>query len=350
MVDAQPAQLGPDRLDVRLGRDPRVLAGLDGVLLGGQAEGVVAHGVQDVVPVHAQEPAGDVGAQVAQRVPDVQPGARGVREHVHHERLGPVGDALEALAERADRVGRVERPLGLPAVLPGQLDLLRQRGRVPVRRDAVGRRVGARLAGRLAHGRCSRVIWCARTGGGQKKTPHAWRGRRAVRTVSGQHGRRSRSRPVTGPSLPRRRRGTAHQPDTHPSPFRGESRRARVESDRSATDEDRVEQDRPVQRPARVVVASPWPCTSPSPPCSRSRPAWSSARPATAWDRLYDVVLFNAAYLLAAAASAGSRRDASGRSASPGGPSPSACCSAPWPTALRTLAAGIDGNGPVPPG
>ena len=231
VVDAQPAQLGPDRLDVRLGRDPRVLAGLDGVLLGGQAEGVVAHGVQDVVPVHAQEPAGDVGAQVAQRVPDVQPGARGVREHVHHERLGPVGDALEAVAERADRVGRVERPVGLPAVLPGQLDLLGQRGRVPVRRDAVGRRVGARLAGRLAHGRCSRVIWCARTGGGQKKTPHAWRGRRAVRTVSGQHGRRSRSRPVTGPSLPRRggARPTSRTRTRHPS----EAKAAALESSRT---------------------------------------------------------------------------------------------------------------------
>ena len=115
VVDAQPAQLRADRRDVGLGGDPRVLPGLDGVLLGGQAEGVVAHRVQHVVAVHPAEPAGDVGAQVAQRVADVQPGARGVREHVHHEELGPVGDPLEALAQPAGRVGRVERALAPPS-------------------------------------------------------------------------------------------------------------------------------------------------------------------------------------------------------------------------------------------
>ena len=72
VVDTQPAQLRADRGDVGLGGHPRVLPGLDGVLLGGQAEGVVAHRVQHVVAVHPAEPAGDVGAQVAQRVADVQ--------------------------------------------------------------------------------------------------------------------------------------------------------------------------------------------------------------------------------------------------------------------------------------
>ncbi len=159
VVDTQPAQLRADGLDVGLGRDPRVLPGLDGELLGGQAEGVVAHRVQDVVAVHAPEAARDVGTQVAQRVPDVQPGPRGVREHVHREVLGPVGDLVEARAQPPDGVGRVERPLGLPPVLPRQLDLLGQGRRVAVRR----------LVGGLAH-RGAPGWW---NGGGHKKTPHA---------------------------------------------------------------------------------------------------------------------------------------------------------------------------------
>ena len=174
VVDAQPPQLGADRGDVGLGGDPRVLPGLHGVLLGGQAEGVVAHGVQHVVAVHPAEPAGDVGAQVAQRVADVQPRARGVREHVHREELRPVGDPLEALAQPPGRVGRVERALGLPAVLPGELDLLGQRGRVAVR--------GTSPPAPFAVG-CSTPVWSAvwlivrcsvvSSGGGHEKTPHA---------------------------------------------------------------------------------------------------------------------------------------------------------------------------------
>ena len=166
VVDTQPAQLRADRLDVGLGRDPRVLPGLDGVLLGGQAEGVVAHRVQDVVAVHPPEAAGDVGAQVAQRVADVQPGPRGVREHVHREVLGPVGDLLEALAQPADGVRRVERPLGLPPVLPRQLDLLGQGRRVAVRRTS-RRRSGWSAVWLIVR---APGWW---NGGGHKKTPHA---------------------------------------------------------------------------------------------------------------------------------------------------------------------------------
>ena len=64
-----------------------------------------------------------VGADVAERVPDVQPGAARVREHVEHVELAAVGDR-----------GRSRRPAGpvgfgaqnvrsrLPAVLPLRLD------------------------------------------------------------------------------------------------------------------------------------------------------------------------------------------------------------------------------------
>ena len=171
MVDAQPAQLGADRRDVGLGGDPRVLPGLDGVLLGGQAEGVVAHRVQDVVAVHPPEPAGDVGAQVAQRVADVQPRARGVREHVHHEELGPVGDPLEA-RRSAGRPGSACGTCPRPPSGPASASSIcwASAGRVAVRRDVTARLLDVRLVGGLAHRACSRS---SRTGGGHQKTPHA---------------------------------------------------------------------------------------------------------------------------------------------------------------------------------
>ena len=67
------------------GGDARMLAGLHGVLLGRQAEGVVAHGVQHVLALHAVVAADHVGGEVAQRVADVQALAGRVREHVHRE-------------------------------------------------------------------------------------------------------------------------------------------------------------------------------------------------------------------------------------------------------------------------
>ncbi len=69
---AQPAQLRAVPLDVRLGGGPRVGAGLHRVLLGGQAERVEAHRVQHVAAGHPLVAGVAVGADVAQRVPDVQ--------------------------------------------------------------------------------------------------------------------------------------------------------------------------------------------------------------------------------------------------------------------------------------
>ena len=80
--------------------------GLHRVLLGGQAEGVVAHRVQHVVAVHPLVAGEHVGADVAERVADVQARAARVREHVEHVELGRSGDLVEARAQVADRVRR----------------------------------------------------------------------------------------------------------------------------------------------------------------------------------------------------------------------------------------------------
>ncbi len=126
----QLAQLGAVALDVLLGRRPRVRAGLHGVLLGGQPERVEAHRVQHVVAGHPQVAAQHVGADEAQRVPDVQPGAGRVREHVHQVELRLLRAGLTG-------VRRVERALALPDVLPGPLDPGGHGGVV-----AIGRLVG----------------------------------------------------------------------------------------------------------------------------------------------------------------------------------------------------------------
>ena len=99
--------------DVLLGGDGGVLPRLYGILLGGQPVGVVAHGVQHVEAFQAFVAAVDVGGDVAQRMPHVQPRARGVGEHVQHVILGAVG-AYAGLV----------RTMLLPVALPLLLDIL----------------------------------------------------------------------------------------------------------------------------------------------------------------------------------------------------------------------------------
>ena len=109
VAQTQPAQLAAEVFDVRLGPGARVSAGLYGVLLGGQPEGVEPQRVQHITAVHAVVPRINVGGDVTQRVPDVQPVAGGVGEHVLHEQL--VRGQLGAIRRRqvADGVGHIER-------------------------------------------------------------------------------------------------------------------------------------------------------------------------------------------------------------------------------------------------
>ena len=99
VAETQRTQLAAHRRDVRLGRGPWMLAGLDRILLGRQPEGVVPHRVEHVPAAHAHEPGVDVGADVAERMPDVQPRTARVREHVVDVELGSLRDLLEALPQ-----------------------------------------------------------------------------------------------------------------------------------------------------------------------------------------------------------------------------------------------------------
>jgi hypothetical protein len=157
---AETSQLAAHDVGVLPHGHGRVLAGVDGVLLGGQPEGVEAEGVQHVVAGHAQVTAEHVGADVAQRVADVQPDAAGVREEVEQVELRPPGLRAASAGQGARGVRREEGTLSFPALLPAPLDRAGQPRVVPERRPV------------LVHG-------SSRLAAGNEKSPSGVRGCRA---------------------------------------------------------------------------------------------------------------------------------------------------------------------------
>ena len=85
-----------------------MVTGGNGVLLGGQTEGVIAHGVQHVVALHPLHPGHDVRSRVTLGMARVQTHAGRVREHIQHIILG--------LGEIPDI--RVEGVVFLPVLVP----------------------------------------------------------------------------------------------------------------------------------------------------------------------------------------------------------------------------------------
>jgi hypothetical protein len=111
--EAEALELAAEIVDIVLGVDARVFAGLAGVFLGGQAEGVPAHRVEHVVALHAPVARDDVGGGVALGVPDVQSGAARVGKHVEHVEL-----RLRGIESRLAGIRHRERFLRLPMALP----------------------------------------------------------------------------------------------------------------------------------------------------------------------------------------------------------------------------------------
>ena len=136
---AERAELAAHVGDVGFRRDPRMLARLEGVLLGRKTERVVPERVQHVAPVHPLEAREDVRADVAERVPDVETGSTRVREHVEDVELLAPRHPFEPVGERTTRVRRPECPLLLPVLLPPRLDLVRDTRVVAVRWYAIFR-------------------------------------------------------------------------------------------------------------------------------------------------------------------------------------------------------------------
>jgi hypothetical protein len=105
-------ELLAERVDRLLGRDPRVLAGLDRVVLGRQPEGVVAHRMHDLKPVAALEVRDRVADRVALEMPDVRL-PRGVRKHLEHIALR-LRLVVTGFAGAGDLSGLLSGPNGLP--------------------------------------------------------------------------------------------------------------------------------------------------------------------------------------------------------------------------------------------
>ena len=96
--------------NVASGRHPRVSPGLNGVLLGWQAERVPAHGVEHGEPTHPFIPRQDVGGGVPLGVAHMQPSSAGVRKHVEDVvlRLGIIDLRSKGLVFQPEAL-----PLGL---------------------------------------------------------------------------------------------------------------------------------------------------------------------------------------------------------------------------------------------
>ena len=86
--------------NILAGGHSRVLAGLDGVLLGGQTKSVVAHRVQHVEALLPFVAGVDVGSDVAKGVTDVQSRTRRIGEHIQNIELrfaGILGHMVDIL-------------------------------------------------------------------------------------------------------------------------------------------------------------------------------------------------------------------------------------------------------------
>jgi hypothetical protein len=109
-AEANVVELAAEVVDVLRRAHRRVNAMLQGVLFGGQAKGVVSHGVQHVESLQPFKPAVNVAGDVAKGMPHMEPGPAGVGKHIEHIILG-----LGALI--AHPVGPGGDPLRLPFFL-----------------------------------------------------------------------------------------------------------------------------------------------------------------------------------------------------------------------------------------
>ncbi len=106
IAEAHPLELQPHVVDVFMGPDGGVDAPFDGGVLRRHAEGVPAHRMEDVEPLHPLVPGDDVADRIVPHMADVDPAGR-------------VGEHLEKIVFLFIRVFRdTENPLFLPVLLP----------------------------------------------------------------------------------------------------------------------------------------------------------------------------------------------------------------------------------------
>ncbi len=92
ITEAEYLDLAPEGINVFAGRQTWMGAGLDGVFLRRQPEGIPAHRMQNISALHAQVATEDIRSRVSFRMPDVQPRPRRIRKHVEDVGFRLVGD------------------------------------------------------------------------------------------------------------------------------------------------------------------------------------------------------------------------------------------------------------------
>ena len=119
IAETERFQLALEGLDVRLSRDPRVLARFDRILFSRQSEGIPTHRVEDIeAPAHLRA-ADDIGGRVTFRVADMQARSGRVGEHVEDEEL-----RLRGIEVRIAGIRGAEGFFLIPDLLPLGLKLV----------------------------------------------------------------------------------------------------------------------------------------------------------------------------------------------------------------------------------
>ena len=131
MREAELGELAMHIRNIFLRGNARVLPGLHRILLGGKAESVITHGVQDVFTLHAVITSHGISCDISKRVAHVQALPRRVWEHIGDIELRVV---RRVSGELPYRVVRVERAFLLPIFLPAVFDIVCQFRRVAIRR------------------------------------------------------------------------------------------------------------------------------------------------------------------------------------------------------------------------
>ena len=112
VAESNAVELCPEVPDVILRGYGRGNAMFDGILLGRQSEGVIAHRMQHIEALQALVAAVDITGYVSQGMADMQARTAGIGEHVEHVALG---------TPRV--VGHAIRTLILPSFLPFSLNI-----------------------------------------------------------------------------------------------------------------------------------------------------------------------------------------------------------------------------------
>ena len=113
VAEAERLKLSAEVVDIALGGDARMLAGLDRILLGGKTKGIPAHRMQHIVTLEAVITGKDIGGGVSLNMADMQTVTTRIRKHIEHEIF------LRPRPEiRISGIGRTEDLCADPMLLP----------------------------------------------------------------------------------------------------------------------------------------------------------------------------------------------------------------------------------------